>query len=378
MERRKHIERMRETAAVVIPLIIKAYKQRYQGVPYIDRGMRLFLDSRTAERQPLLRPYFVRLAYEICGGRDWIRIAPACAAAEIMNISSYQANVAFDGKLLVSSQEERAEQYACSMISLQYAQSVLLGMHLDNNTLCKILVEMQQANSEIYSGQILDITELQLTKILSMCVGPDVFRIYQLRCLKLGGEFTAWCLRLGGILAGYTQDQLECLDIIGKEMGIAGQMVNDIGDLVTVKDSCVANQSHRYQHAYSDLLNGKTTYPTLHAFAIGDSKACSQAIQIYKQQIIDPSIWSKYTARLLRIGAFEQARKEIRKHYNAAKQVLGKFSERDERRYFALALTTLTHNKYFTALRICDNASQINCIKRRNDITKRDSERTYK
>lgn len=352
MDRRTHIERMRETATVVIPLIIKAYKQRSQGAHYIDPGMSLFLNRRTAERQPLLRPYFVRLAYEICGGRDWVRIAPACAATEILNISSYQANVAFDGKLLVSSQEERAEQFACSMISLQCAQSVLAGMHLDNNTLCKILCEMQQTNAEIYSGQILDLTELQMSRILPMCVGSDVFRLYQLRCLKLGGEFTAWCLRLGGILAGCTQDQLKCLDIVGKEMGIAGQMVNDIGDLVTVDDSCVVGQSHRYQHAYSDLLNGKATYPTLYAFAIGDSDACSQAIRIYKQQIIDPSAWSKYTARLLRIGAFEEARKRIRKHYYVAKQILGRFGEGDKRRYFALALTTLTNNKYFTALRL--------------------------
>ncbi len=366
MDRRIHIERMRETAAVVIPLIIKAYKQRSPVENYIDSGMHLFLDRRTTERQPLLRPYFVRLAYEICGGRDWTSIAPACAAAEILNISSYQANVAFDGKLLVSSQKEKAEQFGCSMISLQCAQSILVGMNLDNNTLCRVLVEMQQANAEIYSGQILDLTELQLTKILPMRVGSDIFRLYQLRCLKLGGEFTAWCLRLAGILAGCTQGQLECLDIVGKEMGIAGQMVNDIGDLVTVKDSYVANQSHRYQHAYSDLLNGKATYPTLHAFAIGDSEACSQAIRIYKQQIIDPSIWSQYTARLLRIGAFEQARKKIRKHYNVARQALHKFSKGIERHHFTLALTTLLNNKYFTTLRLLSNVTKKKTLKMRN------------
>ena len=345
---------MQETADITIPLILQAFEPLTLASRALD-SIHLFLDQRTRPHQPLLRPYLVRLAYELCGGRDWRSIVQACAAAEILNISSYQANVAFDGKLTIATQEERARQFGCAMLSLDCAQDLLARMGLPSASIMFLIRGMQHANREMYLGQIMDLTELQIDAV-SKENAEAMIDIYSERCRRLGGAFTAWCLGVGGHLAGASELELARLSEIGIEMGTAGQMVNDIGDYVATTHSAIRAETTRYQHVFSDVLNGKATYPILHAFAIGAATTTESARRIYREQEKDLSTLYSLSLDLRRIGAFDAARLVIRRHYSIARHLLRLFPRSTARSHFAVALTALTHNKYFTSLRIAREA----------------------
>jgi len=295
-------------------------------------------------------PYLIRLAYELCGGADWQSIAPACAAVEVLNISSYQANVAFDGKLTVSTQEERAQQFGCSMLSLECATRLLEKLDVPSASTIALIRGMHHANCEMYLGQIMDLNELQIGA-MSRANIIDFIDKYRERCRRLGGAFTSWCLQVGALLAGANESDLARLSQIGVEMGIAGQMVNDVGDYVTVELPAPRAQTVRYQHVYSDLLNGKATYPLLFAVATDAAEAVETAKRLHREQVKDLNILHAFSKQLHQIGAFEATHKVIKAHYKAARLILHSFRPSLQRRYFSLALSTLTHNKYFTALR---------------------------
>lgn len=54
--------------------------------------------GRVNTKRPKLRPGLTRLGYEICGGKNWRKIIPICAAVEILNVSTYTINKIFDEK----------------------------------------------------------------------------------------------------------------------------------------------------------------------------------------------------------------------------------------------------------------------------------------
>lgn len=348
MDRRLHTMRMRETADCAIPRIVQVYHSLAEDRA-TSKAMSLFVDRRTNPHQPLLRPYLVRLAYEICEGTDWRSIAPACAAVEVLNISSYQANVAFDGKLTVSTQEDRAKQFGCAMISLDCARKLLGDINSNAETTLALVEGMQRANREMYVGQMMDLTELQLENITTASVDSAI-GTYKQRCKLLGGSLTSWCLSVGGQLAGAGEERLELLEQIGMEMGVAGQMVNDVGDYVPILLPPAHPQSLRYQHPFSDILNGKATYPILHAFKVNAASVIDLARRIFAEQIKEASTLNCLANELNRIRAFDATRLAVRKHYKAARRLLDAFPPSRQKAFFCVALTTLTHNKYFTSL----------------------------
>lgn len=318
--------------------------------------MGLFVRRRTNDAQPLLRPYFVRLGYEVCGGTDWRQIAPACAAAELFNISTYQANVAFDGKLTVKTQEQRAEQFACSMISMGLANDVLMGCSVAPGVVNRISLNLQHVNSEIYRGQLLDLRVLNLNAITGRSDFDELYRLYELRCRLLGGELTAWCFSTGAVLAGANGQDVSVLTNVGLLMGTAGQMVNDIGDFVPLRESQSHNESERYQLPFSDLLSGKATFPVLYAFEAGDRDACHMLVSVWHGEMREPVSLLRLTERLNVIGAFSSAQRIIGKHTKAVRKAIRLLPNSAARDYLLLSVSSLTHNKYFSYLRQKDHS----------------------
>lgn len=351
MERSLHTERMRETAAVVIPLIRRAYASLTGSDESLALAISLFVPRRTRDGQALLRPYLVRLGYEVAGGKNWHDIALACAASEILNISTYQANVAFDGKLTVNSQEERAEQFACAMMSLEVAESMLGSMDCNDASRQRILRDLRITNRELYHGQMIDLRRLNVT---SMHERPDMesfFSLYDLRCRKLGGELTRWCLMAGATLANADDGLISTLAEIGLIFGTSGQMVNDIGDLVPIPAELDGQSSNRYQVVFSDVRNGKLTYPLLYSLVRQD-ECVSQLTRVIREDEACPQhTLLALTQRLLDTGAFAATRKKVAEYLKQIRCLIGTLPPSQARDYLTLAATTVMHNKYFTALR---------------------------
>ena len=351
MERSEHIGRMRKTSSVVIPLIQRAYARLAKSDATLASALSLFVSRRTGAGQPLLRPYLVRLGYELAGGEDWCRIATACAASEVVNISTYQANVAFDGKLTVATQEDRAEQFACAMMSLELAESMLESMVQHGSILQGILRDLRVTNRELYHGQLMD---LRVLNVAGMGPDPDfdeLLGLYDLRCRRLGGELTRWCLVTGAALASADGRYPKVLSKIGLILGAAGQMVNDVGDLVPIPASRESRASQRYQVVFSDVRCGKLTLPLIYAFRSQDSDVRRLTGLIKRDESCGHGVLLELTRRLAEIGAFAATRKKLIEYLREIRSLIRVLPPSQQRDHLTLAATTVAYNKYFTALR---------------------------
>jgi hypothetical protein len=347
MDRTEHIRLLKETGGVVIPII----RATLDAVAVADRPcFELFPSRRLLHEQPLLRPYLVRLGYEIAGGTNWRTIAPGCAAAELFNISTYQANIAFDSKLCVTTPEERGSQYASAMITLSAAVDLLQRSAPTCETFAMISGDLHAANADIYAAQLEEIA------LASRSPGdyeraPEAFRSeYELRCRRLGGSLTRWCLATGARFAGDLEVSRQ-LAVIGDELGTAGQMLNDMADLVP--EDVIGNRTFavRYQNAYSDLCNRRLTLPIALAFRHGSSDVRDLLERARLCGAVPTDVHRALTASIAECGVFARMREELSIRYKRIRRLIGELPGGDGRRRLFVAATSLLYNKYFSTVR---------------------------
>lgn len=349
VDRKIHFERMRETSLAVIPIIKNKYSEFVAQNRRLSVAMDRFVAKRTGDAQLLMRPYLVRLGFEVVGGSDWHTILPLCAAAEIFNISTYQANLAFDSKMQVSTKEERSLQYACAMVSLGIAAEIIQSSKFALEHRNNLLQGLLNANKEGYIGQFLDLNQLNLNVLEDSPNYSALWDLYVDRCGKLGGALTSWCLQSGALLSGCCSNQIEHLRLIGGLVGTAGQMVNDIGDFVPLGNSSVAGV--RYQEAYGDIRQGKLTGPILWALEHGSSDVTSIIMTLGQKKKVGREELLHLTDLLKDVGAFEYMRRQINGFHQRALLCVDKIPKSRVRSLLKLAFTSLTCNKYFAALR---------------------------
>jgi len=99
MNRLEYFEELRKTSDAIKPSIEKYFAGFYQKHGGIYRSILYLVSERIKKNTLLLKPFLVRLSYEVSGGKSLERILPICAAAELINISSYQANLSFDRRV---------------------------------------------------------------------------------------------------------------------------------------------------------------------------------------------------------------------------------------------------------------------------------------
>lgn len=342
---------MRDTSVVCTPLIKRAYGEEAARCPHMAEHIARFVRMRTCDDQALLRPYLVRLGYEVAGGGNWEAIAPVCAASEVLNISTYQANLAFDGKLNTVTHTDRAAQFACSMVSIGLAGRLLDECPAIAGIVSPIVSDMIAVNADLYRGQSIDLFQLTVARLADPGNFSATRRLYHERCRLLGGELTRWCLMAGALLCDSDSTCLTVLREIGTLMGTAGQMVNDIGDFVAIAPDSGLPPNGRYQKLFSDIKNGKATLPTIYAFEKGLTDVCD-AVTAIANGCDDETLLAECASLMRSRGCFEAARLEVKTYRRRILQSIRQLPASAARAHLTLATSTLTNNKYFTALRL--------------------------
>lgn len=352
MERNIYFDKMRETSAVVIPLINKYYSELSSGYHTLSDSIDLFVKKRTNSGQCLLRPYLVRLAYEASGGNDWLKIAPACSALEIFNISTYQSNISFDGKNGVVTDVSKNNQFISSMISVDLAAKILMGLSKTSGsrTILRILERLYETNDEIYVGQYYNLNRLNLANLdLSMPI-KEYLKIYIFRCEKLGGSLTSLCFEVGGLLAGTSNKLLNNSKNIGRIMGIAGQIVNDISDFVP--NNTLGKEIKLYEDSFSDLKRGNVTYPIFYLMKFGTDSQREAILDFLNQN--DSALASKedITKMLYQSKSIKATKELVIRYYKMLKEEVQKIPKSESRDLLSLSFSSLLTNKYFAILRM--------------------------
>jgi geranylgeranyl pyrophosphate synthase len=349
MDKQKYIDYLNDTSAQVSPFILEILQQYAELDAELYDGI-MFLVSRRLGK-PLLKPALLRATYELCGGKDWENIIPACAAFELINISSYQANSAFDNKLGVLTKNQKDTQFIASMATREVAEECLAFMHgtFDRDMLANVADCLSLSNKYIYTAQHWDINLLTLAN-KERYATPDYFiQEYTKRCHYGSGVFTGQCAYSGALLAGADTTDLEAMRRFGESYGTALHMINDLGDYVPGDPDGMHTRD--YQDQYSDLRNRRLTLPLfllLRKLSDGSEYRMAERItaaEVQKDDLLE------VTRMLIRHGIGGEIRREVSGHIKQARDQLRPFSKNPARWRLKLMLSIGRSNKYYGLLR---------------------------
>lgn len=351
MDRNVHFERMRETGKIVIPLIKDAYIKLGSQNNHLLDSLNYYVSRRTNIDQCLLRPYLVRLGYELTGKTDWINIAPACAAVEMLNISTYQSNIVFDNKNGKFTHTQKSNQFISSMLSLELAiESIMQLEHvLDNSIVSRIIDGFHETNRDIYIGQFYDLNELSIDRLDLNISEDDYLKTYIRRCETLGGTLTMLCLETGYLLGEGDTGLVEVIRCIGKRLGTAGQIVNDISDYIPEEQ--LSDYLPSYKPQFSDFRGGKITYPLLHLIKHAPAKNREELLALLTCNKLDSSHKAIIVRLMCNIGSVMASKKIIWHYYKMLRKEIRQFPKSRSRDLLSVVFSSLLTNKYFAILR---------------------------
>lgn len=271
--RQEHFTRSQETSEHVLPLIEQAVAEACSPLPEFKPQADVFLQRRrnaVMQGHPLLRPYLGRCLYELAGGRNWKMIAPALAAIELHNISTYQTNLSFDGKIdWPHTHTTPHNQVMASMVSISAAHALLERMRalgVSAEAVARSSARFHASNADVYLGQYLDLNVLHISHIQELAdwSDPDFYASYARRCeLMGGGTFTAILIGLYMVDNPEQQARIEApLEEYLRLLGTGTQMTNDLGDYYL-------EGARPYSASFMDLRRGRLTLPTYRLLKAG-------------------------------------------------------------------------------------------------------------
>ena len=346
MERKKYFEIMRETSEIVDPIIV-------ESVAYLketNNELHAFIINipafkKRVEKKDKLRPFLLRLSYELSGGKNWKKIAPACAAVEIFNISTYVDNAFFDNKNNIK-EKEKVNYVISARILRNIAEKTLRKTSKKNS---EILMELlREIDHDGYLAQFEDMN--QITKKRKFKDFSDYLKAYLHRCEGLTGRFMENIAKIGAILAGATENQIKDLGKIGRNIGIIDQIVNDVGDFIPPEEK-VVDFEKVYQDQFNDIKSGKLTLPIYHVL-----QSCSSK----HKEIINKVLGNKKACNgdlnnvakvLVKSGAIQYSKEVAREYYLETNRLLNNFEKSNARNLFKIMSKLHRTNKYMAAFR---------------------------
>jgi len=247
---------MSETTQIIKPVILKITENIIKKYPYIRKDFEFFYNVRIRSNKLLLRPYLARVIYELSGRSDWQKHKELFALIEVLNISTYQSNLAFDNKNGITSELSKNNQFISSIFSnFSIINEVLSNKRYSKKIKHQIIEEISKSIEKTYYGQFIDINVLNFSETSCLYNEKKFKNIYEKRCYYLGGGLIRLCASIPIILLKPTINNIEDeLYNFSDVFGIAGQILNDIGDFKSGGETYSLNQ-------FSDINNERLTFP---------------------------------------------------------------------------------------------------------------------
>ena len=92
MKKSQYFSLMRETSDLVYPLLLATIDEIRDVDVELHAILRYIIDKRNNQHL-LLKPFLLRLTYELCGGTDWKKTIPVGAAFELLSRNGVKSTV---------------------------------------------------------------------------------------------------------------------------------------------------------------------------------------------------------------------------------------------------------------------------------------------
>ncbi len=195
--------------------------------------------------KPKLRSLALRLSYEIVGNAEWVKIAPICAAIELLDTSHYASDDILDGN--IGDKNHINNLLIASHILYSISQKLILSLKgvLDNEKILSAVLESNKLHMAIQKGFYNENFIINNYSIES-----------NIERLK---NYTFWdsLMAIGAILGNATSEELNSLRMFGKYAGIAYTLANDTCDIAKTCE---------------DLHSAKITLPLYFALKNSDTQ----------------------------------------------------------------------------------------------------------
>jgi geranylgeranyl pyrophosphate synthase len=346
MDKNIYFEEMRYTTEIVKPFIEKylnllKIKEIFPGI-YED----VSYFYRLRKNNLFLKPFLIRLCYEQCGGNNWEKIASICAAYELINISSYQANSAFDDKLGINSLKEKQGQFIASMITREISEIIISeNIDLSENTKLKLLDSISRANRYIYIAQYYDLEMLNVINFNKYADIKAFLSDYEKRCLYGSGIYSEECAYAGAVLANASDYEINNLREFAKIYGTVLHMVNDIGDFIPQNIGSPTINKY-YQDSYSDLKHHKLTLPIYKYLKLNVSTNMDMI-----KRINNESVLSQVIKDILKSSILLDCKKYCVQRGKLAKKSLDKLNHSRSNDLLKMMYSSIESNKYYYYLK---------------------------
>lgn len=342
MQKDLYIRYLSETSNVISPILKKEIDDLALKEVELSEILSFFYKKR--ENKLLLKPTLFRLAYEICGGQDFESVKKIATAFEALNISSYQANSAFDNKMGVLKKEEKDNQFIASMLSREITTKLILECDntLPHDIIDQILKSISVSNLYIYKAQHYDLNLLSMDNLETYVLSKDKFdEDYHNRCFFGSGIFSGQTALAGAIVAGAGEEKQKALQSFGEIYGTALHKINDLADFFPGEE----RNDKLYQDNYCDIRNGRLTFPVYQLFTKYKSKY--DVLMKLLKKPIEIDVKESVSDILRDTSLIEDVQETAKRAYSEAKQALNVFETSGSKSMLLTLLSVLDSNKFY-------------------------------
>lgn len=352
MERIEYFRFVKETSQIVAPIIRNYLKPYEEADSELYKNILFF--SKIRFSKPLQKPALLRLSYELCGGNKFESIAPIAAAIELLNISSYQANSAFDNKLGILNKAQKDSQFIASMISRELSQKIINDLQfIDNNITNEIFNSISIINNNVYLAQHFDLNILITDNLEKYLKNEKTYlNDYFKRCYLGSGIFNGQICKIGALLANADNDQKKSLISFGENFGTALQILNDIGDFIPSGFDKKINRD--FQDQLSDIKNGRLTLPLYYSLSTSDGLNLLFLKKIIKEQVVNDEDSYKIFEIILNRSFIKYSKRILNNYTKLAKDSVKIFEKNSKKDMMLILLSIIHTNKYYGAIRYCN------------------------
>ena len=145
---------------------------------------------------------------------------------------------------------------------------------------------------------------------------------YTLMIKKKTAALAEMCCSIGAELGGGTKEEINNMSVYGRNLGLAFQLQDDLLDVF-------GDEKEFGKAVGGDLMEGKKTFLFLKAVEKAKGKEKEDLLKVIKNKGIKKNQVDKYKNIYLKLGVFEDTKKEIKKYSTNALRAVSKVKNKE-------------------------------------------------